>query len=122
MQNVKSEMESYWRGVQCRNEAASDELLGLWELINKPMTERNRQIVRSKLRNLDEINSSNYRECENLVADVTDEEILRRDDIPEEAMKCIPPATRLSLGEVIELVEALEEWRKKIGLPREARW
>lgn len=118
--NVKSEMESYWRGVQCRNEAVSDELLGVWKLIHKPMTERNRQLVRLKLCNLDEINSSNYRECENLVADMTDEEILRRDDIPEEAMKYIPPATRLSQGEVIELVEALKDWREKVGLPREA--
>lgn len=112
------DMESYWRGVQCRVEAIDDEVREIREMLNKPMTARIRNLVMSKLRNIDEVNSSNYRECEELVAEMTDDEDHSRDDISE-VIDLIPAANRLSQGDVISLVEHVKQWRVSMGLPAE---
>lgn len=112
------DMESYWRGVQCRVESIDDEVREIRELISKPMTARNRNLVMTKLRNIDEVNSSNYRECEDLVAEMTDDADRSRDDISE-VIELIPAANYLSQGDVMSLVELVKQWRVSMGLPAE---
>lgn len=112
------DVETYWRGVQCRCETILDEIREIWGLLDKPMTARNKDIIRSKLRNLDEVNSSNYRECESLVAEAADDADRSRYDIGE-VIDLIPSANRLSQGDVMSLVEHVKQWRVSMGLPAE---
>lgn len=63
--------------------------------------------------NLEQYSDSIYNECEDDRADTADDKL----EGYEEVVKLLPNGSKLSVGEVLALIEHIKTWRKEYGYP-----